>query len=155
MDSRKPLSSEPCPLCGRWDNRPVGVDTVVYKDGKVLMIKRATDPDAGKYALPGGYLDKGESAELAAAREVKEETGLEVEIIKLIGVRSDPARYRQIVEIGFVGKVIGGQEMAGDGVAAIEWFDPNQLPEEISMDHGKIIKSVLPSILDLGDKIGA
>lgn len=143
MNLKKPTTEEQCSLCGRWDNRPVGVDTVVYKDGKVLMIKRATNPDAGKYALPGGYLDKGESAELAAAREVREETGLEVEIIRLIGVRSDPTRYKQIVEIGFVGKVTGGQEIAGDGVTAIGWFDPLNLPEQISMDHGEIVKNSL------------
>lgn len=145
---KKPLVSEQCHLCGRWDNRPVGVDTVVYKNGKILMIKRATNPDNGKYALPGGYLDKGESAESAAAREVREETGLEVEIVKLIGIRSDPTRYRQIVEIGFVGKVIGGQETVGDGVATIEWFDPMHLPEEISMDHGEIVKNSLPLLAD-------
>ena len=146
---KKPLASEQCLLCGRWDNRPVGVDMVVYKDGKVLMIKRATNPDAGKYALPGGYLDKGESAEVAVTREVREETGLEVEVVGLIGIRSDPTRFRQIVEIGFVGKVIGGQEIAGDGVAAVRWFDPMHLPEEISMDHGEIINNAIPLLGDI------
>lgn len=143
MDLVKPNSNEQCLLCGRWDNRPVGVDTVIIKDDKVLMIKRATNPDAGKYALPGGYLDKGESAEDAAKREVIEETGLEVKIIRLIGVRSDPSRYRQVVQIGFVGEIVGGKEKPGDGVDRIDWFDPNNLPENISMDHGEIIKSSL------------
>jgi len=79
---QKPKDNEQCSLCGRWDNRPIGVDTVVVKDGRVLMLKRSTNPDAGMYALPGGYLDRGESAEQAALREVKEETGIEARITK-------------------------------------------------------------------------
>jgi len=146
---QKPKDNEQCSLCGRWDNRPVGVDTVVVKDGRVLMLKRSTNPDAGMYALPGGYLDRGESAEQAASREVKEETGLSVKIIKFIGARSDPSRYRQIVELGFIGKVTGGKEVAGDGAERLDWFKIKDLPSNISMDHGKIIKSAIPLLKGL------
>src|SRR3989304_4235095 len=146
---QKPKDNEQCSLCGRWDNRPVGVDTVVVKDGRVLMLKRSTNPDAGMYALPGGYLDRGESAEQAALREVKEETGLRVEIIKFIGARSDPSRYRQIVELGFIGKVTGGREVPGDGAERLDWFKLEDLPSNISMDHGEIIKNAIPFLKEL------
>lgn len=137
--------SEPCPVCSRFDNRPVGVDVLVYKDGKVLLIKRASDPDKGKYALPGGYVDRGESIENAGIREVREETGLQVEIVKLVGIRSNPERYRQIIEVSYIAKVVGGEELAGDGVENIIWSDPNNLPEEMATigEHDLIIRSAL------------
>lgn len=151
MDLQKPSSNEVCPLCSRWDNRPVGVDMIIYKENKVLLIKRENDPDKGKYAVPGGYVDRGESTEQAGIREVREETGLDVEIVKLIGIRSNPERYRQIIEIAYIAKVIGGVETNGDGVKSILWADPNNLPSEMATigEHDQIIASAIPLFSNL------
>ena len=151
MDLQKPSSNEACPLCSRWDNRPVGVDMIIYKENKVLLIKRENDPDKGKYAVPGGYVDRGESTEQAGIREVREETGLDVEIVKLIGIRSNPERYRQIIEIAYIAKVIGGVETNGDGVESILWADPNNLPSEMATigEHDQIITSAIPLFSNL------
>ena len=80
-----------CPKCGRiiYYDPKVAVVCVVPRHGKVLMIRRATDQGYGLWGLPGGYVDRGEIVEQAAAREVWEETGLKVELGKLIGLFSE------------------------------------------------------------------
>jgi len=148
---QKPSENEVCPLCSRWDNRPVGVDMVIFKDHQILLIKREKDPDKGKYAVPGGYVDRGESVGQAGVREAREETGLDVEIVALIGIRSNPDRFRQIIEISYLAKVVGGQEAPGDGVESILWVDPNNLPEEMATigEHDQIVQSALPLLQKL------
>jgi len=64
----------------------VGVGAVVFKDGKVLMMRRANDPGAGRWSIPGGRLEFGETTEHGARREVREETGVSCAIEGLIGV---------------------------------------------------------------------
>ncbi len=151
MDLKKPQENEQCQLCGRWNNRPVGVDIIVARKGKVLLIKRSTDPDKGMYAVPGGYLDRGESVEDAAKREVKEETGLDVEIVKFVGIRSHPNRYRQIVEIAYIAKVFSGNEKTGDGVDSILWVDPTNLPKEMAIlgEHREVVEGAIPYLKSL------
>src|SRR3712207_2565864 len=69
------------------------VDAVVpSEEGEVLLIRRASDPYEGQWALPGGFVEVGETLESAAVREAEEETGLKVEIVRLVGVYSDPDR---------------------------------------------------------------
>ena len=68
------------------------VDTLILFENRLVLVKRKNPPYQGKFALPGGFVEIGESTEKAAAREAFEETGLSVEIIKLVGVYSDPQR---------------------------------------------------------------
>ena len=80
-----------CPDCGRviFYDPKVAVISIVPRDGKVLMIRRSTELGYGLWGLPGGYVDRGEVVERAAAREVLEETGLEIEIEGLLGLFSE------------------------------------------------------------------
>jgi len=74
----------------RYPSRPlVGAGAVVHRSGKVLLVKRKRPPNEGRWALPGGLVELGETAEGAAAREVYEETGLKVVIERLIDVQTD------------------------------------------------------------------
>ncbi len=69
----------------KYPSRPIGgVGTVLIKDGKVLLIQRAAEPDKGMWSIPGGLIENGETAEEAAIREVMEETGLDIENIEFV-----------------------------------------------------------------------
>lgn len=98
-----------CERCGRFDNRGVSIDAVIVQDGQVLLVKRQAPPDAGKWAVPGGYVEWDESAEEAACREVHEETGLDVVSTRLVAVKTDPHRHpRQVIDIVFAAEVSPG-----------------------------------------------
>jgi len=126
--------------------RPFACDMVLVEDGKVLLIKRAYEPFKGQWAIPGGRLEGDETAEQCAAREMKEETGLDIEIIKLTGLYSDPARDpRKIITVGFIVRRIGGEVAAGDDAGEAQWFSLSDLPQLCS-DHGKILADAIKEI---------
>ena len=109
--------------------------------GRVLLHQRA---DNGHWALPGGGLDLGESIEHCCLREVREETGLEVRIVRLIGVYTDPRwsviRYpngetNQSVAVTFECRVTGGEARIDHESLALEWFDPRNLPQPFFPNH--------------------
>lgn len=120
------------------------VDIVMQRGSKVLMIRRKKEPFAGRLALPGGFVNEGETAEDAARREVSEETGLEVEPVDILGVYSDPARdpRRHTITVVFVAIRVGGKEQASDDAAEIEWIDfadVQKMKDKIAFDHARIL----------------
>lgn len=129
----------PCSVCGRYDNRAVTLDALVIRDNHILLIKRAQDPDKGKWALPGGYLDHDETIEQAVIRETKEETSLTVTSLRMLGVYDDPHRHpTQNVAVSYVVSAEGIPH-AGDDAAECEFFDLSSLPELLAFDHLKMI----------------
>ena len=100
--------------------------TVVEKDGLFLLIKRAIQPQLGLWGFPGGYVDRGEVVEDAAAREVLEETGLIVEITRSLGVFSEQGN--PVILAAFAGIEVGGELKIGDEVSDIGFFSPNKFP---------------------------
>jgi ADP-ribose pyrophosphatase YjhB (NUDIX family) len=92
------------------------------------------------WALPGGFIDYGESAEQAAAREAKEETGLEVRNLRQFRVYSEPGRDPRFhtLTVVFIAEP-GGEIRAGDDAAQAQWFALDDLPREMAFDHAKII----------------
>lgn len=122
-----------CPACGyvAFRSPSVGVAVLVRDErGRVLMVKRAEGATkAGLWSIPAGYMDYGEEVRAAAARELREETGLEVDVGDVVFVASnfhDPAKLT--VGIWFAGTVRGGVLRAGDDAADVGWFDLNDLP---------------------------
>jgi ADP-ribose pyrophosphatase YjhB (NUDIX family) len=79
-----------CPSCGRihFDDPKVAAGVLVIRDGKVLLVRRALEPQQGRWTLPAGFVDAGEDPRLAAARECNEETGLDVETTGVLDVFS-------------------------------------------------------------------
>ncbi len=119
--------------------RPATVDALILENEKIMLIKRGSKPDKGKWALPGGFVDNGESAEEACTREAKEETGLDVEIVGLAGVFSDPGRDpRGTISIAYLCRKKGGNVQEGDDADEARWFRLDGLPE-LAFDHKKII----------------
>ena len=120
------------------------VDGFLLDGNDLLLIKRKHDPFQGSWALPGGFVDYGETTEHAIVREMKEETGLEVTINGLVGVYSDPGRDPRghTVTIVYDLKKNGGRLASGDDAAEAQFFNLDSLPP-LAFDHHNIIKDVL------------
>ena len=117
-----------CPDCGHivFLNPKLAAVVLVAIDGKLLLVCRANEPALGEWSFPSGYVDRGEAVEDAAAREVREETGLIVDVTRLLGVYSragDP-----VVLAAYAADVVGGALRAGDEVSEVGLFDPDALP---------------------------
>ena len=121
--------------------RPAAVDALIVKGDEIVLIKRGKEPFRGKWALPGGFVDEGETAEEACAREAKEETGLDVEVGELVGVFSEPERdpQRGTIAVAYLCKLVGGKLDGADDAEKAEWFPLGKLPK-LAFDHGKIIE---------------
>ena len=119
----------------------VAVDGLVVQNGKLVVIGRRNDPFRGMPALPGGFIELGERAEDAAVREVREETGLETRVVRLVGVFSDPSRdpRGQVVSIAYALEEVGGVLKAGSDAANVTLVDPHDLPK-MAFDHGEIVR---------------
>ena len=120
------------------------VDGIALLDGKLVLIKRGNPPFQGQYALPGGFVELGETVEAAIVREFREETGLEARIIRLFGVYSDPARDPRghTASVVFELEITGGELQGGDDAAEAKPFDLHSLPE-LAFDHGNIVSDWL------------
>lgn len=106
---------------------------------RVVLVRRRNAPHG--WALPGGFLDYGESVECGAMREAREETGLSVTLTRQFHVYSDPARdpRAHTVTIVFLA-VAEGEPVGGDDAAEASFFDVGALPENIAFDHAAILK---------------
>lgn len=107
-------------------------------DRPVVLIERLNPPYG--WALPGGFVDVGETLEQAATREAMEETCLEVKLIKLLGCYSDPSRDPRghTVSAVYIGEA-RGTPRAEDDAKSVKLYTINQLPGELAFDHAKIL----------------
>ena len=117
-------------------------DCVIYDgEGRVLLIRRKNEPFQGSHALPGGFVDVGETVEAACRREVLEEAGIEVGELRLVGVYSDPRRDPRghTVTIAYLALLPGAlSPQAGSDAEAAEWVkDWRQL--KLAFDHAQIL----------------
>lgn len=112
--------------------------------GRVLLVRRGNQPFEGQWALPGGFVEVGETTETAAAREAREETGLDVEIIRLVGVYSEPDRDPRGHNVSCVYLArfasTGDPEAASDAAEAA-FVDPSSV--EFAFDHAEVISDAL------------
>jgi len=115
------------------------VDIIIEVEGGIVLIKRRNPPPG--WAIPGGFVDYGESVEAAAIREAKEETGLDVRLTRLLGVYSDPGRdpRSHTISTVFVARA-SGRPVADDDAADAGVFMDSTLPEEIAFDHRAILE---------------
>jgi len=114
------------------------VDVIIECGRGIVLIKRKNPPPG--WALPGGFVEYGESLETAAVREAKEETGLDVELIRQFHTYSDPVRdpRRHTITTVYVGKAQGTPQ-AGDDAQEALVFGRDNLPGPIVFDHAKIL----------------
>lgn len=137
--------TEYCPHCQgkivRYANPVPTTDVVIYDKNRGVVLIQRRNPPYG-YALPGGFIDEGETAEHAAVREMKEETSLDVNLIGLLGVYSRPDRdpRSHTLSIVFVGEAENADTLcAGDDASDAAFFSLNSLPDDIAFDHAHIL----------------
>ncbi len=115
------------------------VDIIIEYEGGIVLIERLNPPSG--WALPGGFIDYGESAEAAASREAREETGLDLACLRQFRVYSDPRRDSRMHTITIVFVARGeGTLAAGDDARRAVVTRPDTLPEEMAFDHRAIIE---------------
>lgn len=118
----------------------VTVDGIVLYDGKLVAVVRRNEPFKGMPALPGGFVELGERADEAAIREVREETGLETRVTRLVGVYSDPTRDPRghTIAVVYALEATGGELRAGSDAQDIVLLDASELPP-MAFDHQRIL----------------
>ena len=145
-----------CPKCGyvleKYRNPFPTVDIIIElnkdvsnpakQDTEIVLIKRKNPPFG--WALPGGFVDYGESLESAAIREAREETSLDVQLICQIGAYSDPARDPRFhtISVVFLASA-AGLPVASDDAIDVGTFNPDEIPHNLVFDHARIIKDYL------------
>ena len=105
----------------------VAAGVLVVHEGKLILQRRTIDPGRGRWSFPSGYVERGEQVEDAAAREVFEETGIQVRLTHLLGVYSQ--RNNMVVLAVYVGEPVGGTLTTCEENDAVAFFAPGDLPE--------------------------
>ena len=126
------------------DVRALAADGVVVLGGEVVLLERDHPPEEGRWVLPGGMVERGETARAACAREVREEVGLDVRPVSFVGLYDAPDRDpRGNVSAAFLCLPAGGGEPEPRSEARrVGTFDPADLPE-LGFDHGTIVANAL------------
>ena len=123
------------------DNNPkVAVDGLIIENNDIVLIKRGNAPYKGIWALPGGFVEYGETTEQAIIREIYEETGLVCEITRLFGVYSEPNRDPRghTISIVYEAHKTRGTLIGGDDASDAQFFSLDKLPS-LAFDHKMII----------------
>jgi 8-oxo-dGTP diphosphatase len=124
-----------CPACGYvgYANAVPGAEAVCFDDGgRVLLGRRAFDPGAGLWDLPGGFLHENEHPLDALRREIREETALEIEPLDFLGFWLEPYDGRIVLCLAWTATV-SGEPRAGDDLTELRWFDPDELPDAAAL----------------------
>jgi ADP-ribose pyrophosphatase YjhB (NUDIX family) len=134
-----------CPNCDwiYFSDPKVAVVVFIYKADKVLLIRRANDPQKGLWTMPGGFMDAGEDPRLAAERECAEETGLKIRVKHLLDIASRPAKSQGAhLILYFEGEYISGALQAGDDADRVSFFGLNDLPP-LAFESAETIHNLL------------
>ena len=135
-----------CPNCNFIDYKnplPVAV-AIAVRDKRFLLIKRGIPPRKGAWGSPSGFIESGETAEEACLRELKEETGISGQVVKLVGVVriEDKEVYGDMLAVMYLVKADDGEIAAGDEVEDARFFDIDELPDYFARRFGKLLEDI-------------
>jgi len=137
-------------VCGLIKKPSLTVDAlIIYDRDSIILIKRKNDPYRGSWALPGGFVEYGETVESAVIREAKEETGLDIELKGVSGVYSNPDRDPRghIITICYLAQKIGGKLKADTDASQVKCFKIEEaIKTTLAFDHLQIIEEGLKKI---------
>jgi 8-oxo-dGTP diphosphatase len=121
----------------------LAVDAVILFQKGIVLIRRDNPPYQGCFALPGGFVEIGETVEDAAVRESREETGLAIDLLGLVGIYSDPCRDPRghVVSAAFLSRGMG-ELVSGSDARSVEVVPLDNLPR-LAFDHDKIVRDAL------------
>jgi len=139
-----------CPACGfvyYASSKPTAGALCEDGEGRVLLARRGHEPFLGRWDIPGGFLEEGEHPLDGLRRELREETGLEVEPLEFIGVWMD--RYggdstaEATLNMYWIARVVAGEPEAADDVSELRWFNAEELPpaEELAFENVPLVLS--------------
>ena len=126
----------------KYRNPALTVDTIIIKDSQIVLIKRLNDPHKNSWALHGGFVEYNEKVEIAAVREAKEETGLDVKLNQLVGVYSDPSRDPRghTVSVVYTAEIVNGELNSGSDAKDAKFIDIDTLDDiSLAFDHNEIL----------------
>ena len=132
----------------RYPQSPlIGVGAIIIEEGRVVMVKRGHEPLKGEWSIPGGVLEVGETLREAAIREAREETGLEVETLDLLGVFDRVVRdeagqtlYHYVL-IDFLCRRVSGKLCCADDADAARWFTKDEIGSlKVANDTEEVIR---------------
>ena len=132
---------------GGYKNPVPAVDAIIQMDTQILLVKRKNQPFRGYMAIPGGFVNEGETVEDAQKCEVREETSLDIELVDILGVYSDPKRDPRghIMSTVFIAYVPVNRNksveaLGPDDASELEWIDLEAIPnEKFAFDHKRIL----------------
>lgn len=129
----------------RSDPPLIGVGVVLLRGDAILLVQRGNEPNKGLWAVPGGKVKSGEKLESAAVREVVEETGLQIQVGKVVWVGEHIDESHHIVLVDFEGTAIGGELSAADDAADVAWVALDDLGDyPLTPTMYELIESLWP-----------
>jgi len=136
-----------CCVCGFifYINPVPAVATILFRQNKILLVKRKFAPRKDAWTLPAGFMEYDETAEQAALRETKEETNLDIEVGEIFSVLPgfDDSRVHVLL-IVYRAKIIGGEAKPGDDAAEIHFFSLDEMPENIAFSaHRQVLQKLI------------
>lgn len=140
------VECEACGFVGHSNSEPTACAFVVDDEGRLLLVRRAAEPHRGTWDLPGGFLREAEHPLDALVRELREETGLEVEPVEFVGVWTD--RYGDAddapttLNLYWTARVVGGDARPDDDASELRWFAPSELPGDSEVGFANVLEAM-------------